>query len=97
MNFKLVPQLKKRTLSLSPIFSYLLEINNVPTNLEVYLKVILILKRNETSSQQPRGKAQAFKVFQNFISWSYKDSRIVQGVNDSSAVNYSNVNPNEIT
>ena len=65
--------------------------------MEVYLNVILILKRNETSSQQPRGKAQAFKVFQNFISWSYKDSRIVQGVNDSSAVNYSNVNPNEIT
>ena len=64
MHFKFVPQFKKRTLSLSPIFSYLLEINNVATNFKVYLKVILILKRNETSSQEPRDKAQAFKVFQ---------------------------------
>ena len=76
MNFKLVPQFKKRTLSLSPIISYLLEINNFPTNFEVYLKVILILKRNETLSQEPRDKAQAFKVFQNFISWAYKDSSV---------------------
>ena len=80
MHFKFVPQFKKRTLSLSPIFSYLLEISNVPTNFEVYLKVILILKRNEASSQEPRDKAQAFKVFQNFISWTYKDSRIVQTI-----------------
>ena len=76
MNFKLVPQFKKRTLPFSPIFSYFLEINNVPTNFEVYLKVILILKRNETSSQEPRDKAQAFKVSQNFISWTYKDSSV---------------------
>ena len=76
MNFKLVPQFKKRTLPFSPIFSYFLEINNVPTNFEVYLKVILILKRNETSSQEPRDKAQAFKVLQNFISWTYKDSSV---------------------
>ena len=63
MNFKLVPQFKKRTLSLSPIFSYLLEINNIPTNFEVYLKIILILKRNETSLQKPRDKTQALEVF----------------------------------
>ena len=80
MHFKLVPRFKKRTLSLSPIFSYLFEINNVPTNSEVYLKVILILKRNEMSSQEPRDKAQAFKAFQNFISWTYKDSRTVQTI-----------------
>ena len=80
MNFKLVPQFKKRTLPFSPIFSYFLEINNVPTNFEVYLKVILILKRNETSSQEPRDKAQAFNVLQNFISWTYKDSRIVHTI-----------------
>ena len=80
MNFKLVPPIKKRALSLSPIFSYLLEINDASTNFEVYLKVILILKRNETSSQEPRDKAQAFKVFQNFVSWTYKDSRIVQTI-----------------
>ena len=77
MNFKFVPQFKKRIFSLSPIFSYLLEINNVLTNFKVYLKAILILKRNETSSREARDKAQAFKVFQNFISWTYKDSRIV--------------------
>ena len=63
MNFKLVPRVKKRTLSLSPIFSYLLEINDVSTNFEVYLKVILILKRNETSVQEPRDNAEAFKIF----------------------------------
>ena len=80
MNFKLVPPIKKRALSLSPIFSYLLEINDASTNFEVYLKVILILKRSETSSQEPRDKAQAFKVFQNFLSWTYKDSRIVQTI-----------------
>ena len=80
MTFKLVPRIKKRTLSLSPIFSYLLEINDVSTNFEVYLKAILRLKRNETSSQEPRDKAQAFKVFQNFVSWTYKDSRIVQTI-----------------
>ena len=80
MNFKLVPPIKKRALSLSPIFSYLLEVNDASTNFEVYLKVILILKRNETSSQEPRDKAQAFKVFQNFLSWTYKDSRIVQTI-----------------
>ena len=80
MNFKLVPQFKKRTLPFYPIFSYFLEINNVPTNFEVYLKVILILKRNEMLSQQPRDKAQAFKVFQNFINWAYKNSRIVQTI-----------------
>ena len=80
MNFKLVPPIKKRALSLSPIFSYLLEVNDASTNFEVYLKVILILKRNETSSQKPRDKAQAFKVFQNFLSWTYKDSRIVQTI-----------------
>ena len=80
MNFKFDPQFKKRTLSLSPIFSYLLEINNVPTNFKVYLKVILLLKRNETPSQEPCDKVQAFKVFQNLISWTYKDSRIVQTI-----------------
>ena len=80
MNFKLVPPIKKRALSLSPIFSYLLEIDDASTNFEVYLKVILILKRSETSLQEPRDKAQAFKVFQNFLSWTYKDSRIVQTI-----------------
>ena len=60
---KVVPPIKKHALSLSPIFSYLLEVNDASTNFEVYLKVILILKRNETSSQEPRDKAQAFKVF----------------------------------
>ena len=68
MNFKFVPQFKKRAFSLAPIFSYLLEINNVLTNFKVYLKAILILKRNEASPQEPRDKAQASKVFQNFIS-----------------------------
>ena len=80
MNFKVVPPIKKHALSVSPIFSYLLEVNDASTNFEVYLKVILILKRNETSSQEPCDKAQAFKVFQHVLSWTYKDARIVQNI-----------------